>query len=383
MAAGAFFFGDFRFDPVDRSLTRGGERVDLSGRYLDALALLLRERGRLVTKDRFLDEVWHGAPVSDEALTQCIRTLRRQLGDDAARPRFIETVPKHGYRFTAAAEWAAEEPAAEVPAAEEPAAAAGAAAETDAAESGAAPAAARPAEWQGVRRAGIFGALGGAVAGIGGGLLYGLAASPAAPGEAIGGISALLVLLAISVSIGFAAGLGVGAGIGAAGLIPGDGGPWSIAGGLVGGLAIGGITKLLGLDAFALLFGRSQIGMTGAAEGALLGAALGLAAWIAAKRQLSLGPSAAVGALAGGAAGLLVPLLGGHLLGGSLDLLVQRFPDARFRLDSIGALLGENGFGPVSEVATAAIEGALFGLCLAAALALARKPAAGGPALNR
>ena len=61
----------------------------------------LGEPGQLVSKDRFLDEVWRGIPVTDEALTQCIRTLRKQLGDDAARPRFIETVPKHGYRFIA------------------------------------------------------------------------------------------------------------------------------------------------------------------------------------------------------------------------------------------------------------------------------------------
>src|SRR3954466_2318108 len=101
MTLGSFRFRDFRFDPDERLLTRGAERLDLNSRYLDALALLLRERGRLVTKDRFMDEVWRGVPVTDEALTQCIRTLRRQLGDDAARPRFIETVPKHGYRFIA------------------------------------------------------------------------------------------------------------------------------------------------------------------------------------------------------------------------------------------------------------------------------------------
>ena len=43
-------------------------------------------------------------PVTDEALTQCIKTLRRQLGDSASSPRFIETVPKHGYRFIAPVE---------------------------------------------------------------------------------------------------------------------------------------------------------------------------------------------------------------------------------------------------------------------------------------
>src|SRR4029079_1972014 len=53
---------------------------------------------------QFLTEVWRGVPVTDEALTQCIKTLRRKLGDDASRPRFIETVPKHGYRFIAPVE---------------------------------------------------------------------------------------------------------------------------------------------------------------------------------------------------------------------------------------------------------------------------------------
>ena len=57
---------------------------------------MVREAGTLVTKDGFLDEVWAGVPVTDEALTQCIKSLRRALGDDAARPQFIETVPKHG-----------------------------------------------------------------------------------------------------------------------------------------------------------------------------------------------------------------------------------------------------------------------------------------------
>src|SRR3954467_8599864 len=99
--AGSFVFEQFVLDPDDRQLRRGADPVELNGRYFDALALLVREQGKLVSKDRFLEEVWRGIPVTDEALTQCVRTLRRQLGDDAARPRFIETVPKHGYRFIA------------------------------------------------------------------------------------------------------------------------------------------------------------------------------------------------------------------------------------------------------------------------------------------
>src|SRR4249919_2832472 len=101
MTPGRFRFDIFTLDPADRQLLRDGEPVELNARYLDALALLVSEPGKLVSKDRFLDEVWRGVPVTDEALTQCIKTLRGKLGDDAARPRFIETVPKHGYRFIA------------------------------------------------------------------------------------------------------------------------------------------------------------------------------------------------------------------------------------------------------------------------------------------
>src|SRR5687768_13217623 len=104
MSPGPYRFDRFALDPDDRQLSRDGVPVELNARYLDALALLVREAGRLITKDRFLDEVWRGVPVTDEALTQCIKTLRRQLGDDVARPRFIETVPKHGYRFIAPVE---------------------------------------------------------------------------------------------------------------------------------------------------------------------------------------------------------------------------------------------------------------------------------------
>ena len=102
--AARFAFEGFVLDIRERRLIAGEEPVELNARYLDALALLVRYCGKLVPKDQFLDEVWRGVPVTDEALTQCIKTLRRKLGDDANRPRFIETVPKHGYRFIAPVE---------------------------------------------------------------------------------------------------------------------------------------------------------------------------------------------------------------------------------------------------------------------------------------
>ena len=104
MTPGSYRFDEFTLDANERELRRGDALVEINARYLDALTLLVRNQGRLVSKDRFLDEVWRGVPVTDEALTQCIRTLRRQLGDNVANPRFIETVPKHGYRFVATVE---------------------------------------------------------------------------------------------------------------------------------------------------------------------------------------------------------------------------------------------------------------------------------------
>jgi hypothetical protein len=82
-----------------------------------------------------------------------------------------------------------------------------------------------------------------------------------------------------------------------------------------------------------------------------------------------------IAGLAAGVVGVLLPLLGGRLLGGSLDLLADAFPDSRIRLDAIGGLFGEPGFGPVSQAASGALEGMLFGACVVGALAwVARRP---------
>ena len=56
-------------------------------------------------------------------------------------------------------------------------------------------------------------------------------------------------------------------------------------------------------------------------------------------------------------------------MGGSLDLLARSFPNSRLRLDQIGAVLGEPGFGLLSQAVTGALEGALFGGCIVAAMA--------------
>jgi hypothetical protein len=305
----------------------------------------VREAGRLVPKDRFLDEVWRGVPVTDEALTQCIKTLRRQLGDDAAAPRFIETVPKHGYRFIAAVQPASE--------AERPA----------------------PAPQQGWRETlflGAAGTIGGGIAGFVGGLIYGFAAAsqPLAPG--VGAVSVLLVLLCITILVALMGGAGVSYGIAASTRLSGR--FWPIAGGALGGLIVGAIVKFLGLDAFNLLIGRSPGDITGPFEGFVVGGALGLAYVVAGR--LESGPRwrrIAVAVLCGAAGGLLVAALGGHMMGGSLDLLAHQFPDSHLRLDRLGTWFGESGFGPATRLVTAALEGGLFGAGVVTAMRLARR----------
>jgi DNA-binding winged helix-turn-helix (wHTH) protein len=343
-------FDRFRLDPEDRRLTRDGETVEISGRYLDALSLLVAERGRLVTKDRFMAEVWKGVPVTDEALTQCVRSLRRELGDDAARPRFIETVPRHGYRFVA------EVTGDEVPAVVAPPPAVPAPP----------PSVAVPAErppWREGLSGAASGGAGGAVAGVIGGMVYGLAVSP----EGMGAASALLVLVCATTALALTAGGVVGFGVetGRA-LRPG---PWGgILGGALAGAVIGGATRLIGLDALALLTGRAPANMTGGAEGLILGAAVGLGVWLAARRGWSARRAAAAATGIGLAAGATLSVAGGHLMGGSLNLLLEAYPDARLSLAPLGALVGEAAFGQLAGTITAALEAGLFVGCVVALL---------------
>jgi DNA-binding winged helix-turn-helix (wHTH) protein len=338
-------FGQFTLDRSDRRLRRDGEPVELSARYFDALALLVGEAGTLVTKDRFMGEVWRGVPVTDEALTQCIKELRRALGDDAASPRFIETVPKHGYRFVAPVEAAAARTVV-----------------ATAAES----------SWRETLLLGAGGAIGGGIAGFLGGLVYGFAGAsqPLQPG--LGAMSIVLVILCLTIAVGLMGGIGVSFGISIATRLGGHDWRWSVAGGALGGLIVGAVVKLLGVDAFNLLFGRSPAGMTGAMEGLVLGAAVGVGAWLS-SRTARLRNGMVLAALAGGMAGVAIPLLGGRLMGGSLDLLSRTFPDSRLRLDQVAALLGENRFGPLSEIVTGALEGGLFSACVVAGIVLARR----------
>jgi DNA-binding winged helix-turn-helix (wHTH) protein len=340
-----FAFEEFVLDTGNRRLSNGERAVDVNGRYFDALVLLVRQPGQLVTKDRFLGEVWRGVPVTDEALTQCIRTLRRQLGDDAARPRFIETVPKHGYRFIAPVE-ARDDDARADPVAGD-----------------------ARSQWQEFVTSGAAGVAGGAVAGLLGGLVYGFAGASQPGGNAL---SVLVVLLCLSLLVAVIGAAGVSFAIATAAFAPNRSWLWLTTAGAGGGLVVGSLGRLLGLDGFSLLVGQSPGDITGGPEGLLLGAAVGFGAWLASHAR-SIGRGVVGAALCGGCAGLIISLLGGRMMFGSLDSVERQLSGSRLRLEQVSALFGESRFGPVTQIATAMLEGALFAACIVAAMQFAER----------
>jgi adenylate cyclase len=94
-------FAECRFDRETGRLWVSGEEVRLTPKAAAVLTVLLDHAGTPVSKAYLFDSVWRGAVVTDDALTSCVRELRRALGDDARLPRFIETRHRRGYRFVA------------------------------------------------------------------------------------------------------------------------------------------------------------------------------------------------------------------------------------------------------------------------------------------
>ena len=102
MTDGKFFvfrFGNIKVTEREFVLVKDGETVPVEPKAFRVLLFLLRNPGRLVTKDEILKAVWNDCSVSDNSLTRSIATLRRLLGDDTHEPRYIATVPTVGYRF--------------------------------------------------------------------------------------------------------------------------------------------------------------------------------------------------------------------------------------------------------------------------------------------
>src|SRR5207245_8679839 len=99
-------FPPFRLDTVNQCLWRGDgaaeERILLAPRAFAVLRYLVEHPGRLVAHDELLEALWTKTYVQPEVLKSHIASIRAVLGDDARRPRFIETLSRRGYRFIAA-----------------------------------------------------------------------------------------------------------------------------------------------------------------------------------------------------------------------------------------------------------------------------------------
>src|SRR5688572_6371454 len=94
-------FGVFEFDLRARELRKRGLKIKLQEQPLQALMLLLQQAGEIVTRDEFREKLWNAAIIVDfdHSLNTTINKLREALDDSAHTPRFIETVPRRGYRF--------------------------------------------------------------------------------------------------------------------------------------------------------------------------------------------------------------------------------------------------------------------------------------------
>src|SRR3954470_18581578 len=98
-----FAFGDFRIDPRRRVLSsrKTGEAIALPASAFDLLVRLIEKAGTLISRQSLLSSIWSYATVVDNSVNQAVAAIREALGDDPARPTYVETVRGQGYRFLA------------------------------------------------------------------------------------------------------------------------------------------------------------------------------------------------------------------------------------------------------------------------------------------
>jgi DNA-binding winged helix-turn-helix (wHTH) protein/TolB-like protein len=98
---GFYEYGSFRLDPVEHRLTRNGIAVPLAPKAFELLLFLVQNQGRLLSKEQIMETLWPGSFVEEANLTVSISVLRKVLGEKEGNLRYIETIPKKGYRFIA------------------------------------------------------------------------------------------------------------------------------------------------------------------------------------------------------------------------------------------------------------------------------------------
>lgn len=356
-----YHFDEFVLSPRSRVLLRNGVEQPLIPKYFDLLVFLVERRHEAVHRQDIFDRVWSDAVVSDSALSQAIRTIRRTLGDPSREPRFIRTVSRHGYRFVFP----------DVREEEEEDAAASPDARAVAAPAAVRDAPSRPAaEWTaaaiGAGLAAAGAGFAGATAGALGGFLLAIVPGSAAP------FAVVPVLALIGAAAGAIGGAGVGAGLVAAeARFPARRTLALGIGGAVGGGIVGTAAQWLGRWSLAALFGV-HLDVGGSIEGLLIGAAAGVGYAVATRRPGPRLRALAVTAVACGLATLLLTGLGRPLVGGTIHQIAGDSSGSEVTLAPLGHLIGEPDFGPVSSALLGIWEGALFGFGLA--LGLTRRP---------
>lgn len=98
---GGFQLGDWAVRRAEGTLSLGDRSVRLEPRVMDVLVYLAAHPERVVSKEELIEAVWGGSFVEEGALSQAVHSLRKALGDDARQPRYIQTIPKRGYRLVA------------------------------------------------------------------------------------------------------------------------------------------------------------------------------------------------------------------------------------------------------------------------------------------
>lgn len=325
-------------------LLRLGDEVPLIPRYFDLLLLLIEHRHEAVHRREIFDRVWTDETVSDSALSQAIRTIRRTLGDDSKEPRFIRTVSRHGYRFVLPDVVEEADDDAPVSRAAVPMVTMGA------------PVTDRH-WWEAAR--------GGALAGMAAGGLGGLILS-AAPGS-VAPLAIAPVLAVIGGACGAIGGIGIGAGLSIAearGQAERNG--TLIAAAALGGGVVGVIVQWLARWSLASLLGL-DVPVGGGLEGVAIGGAAGVGYVLAAGSQ-SLRRQVLVTAVLCGLAGVALTLGGRPLVGGTIHAIAMATDGSRATLEPLGRLIGEPDFGPVTRALIAFGEGATFGLGVALGL---------------
>ena len=100
-------FGVFEVDLRSGELRKAGAKLKISGQPFQVLAILLENPGEIVTREDLLQRLWPDTFVDgDHNLNTAINKIREVLGDSAENPRFVETLPRRGYRFIAPVEGA-------------------------------------------------------------------------------------------------------------------------------------------------------------------------------------------------------------------------------------------------------------------------------------